>query len=257
VNLLLFEPGEVGTDGAARLDDRRAVHLRTVLRAVPGSDVRAGVIGGRIGRARVLADDGRVMDLAVTLDGEPPAPMPVDLVLAMPRPKVLSRALETAAAFGVRRVDVVNAWRVDKAYLASPRLAEARIDEHLRLGAEQGVTTHLPAVEVHHRLMPLLDARFVDRGEELRLLCHARGASPIERTWSASRTMSSTPLASARWGAARPIVLAIGPEGGWIEREVETFAARGFAVVSLGAPVLRVEVALAAALGQLALLLRS
>jgi RsmE family RNA methyltransferase len=225
------------------ITDRRAVHLRTVLRAGAGAELRAGVIGGPIGRARVVADDGQAIALAVRLDAVAPPPMPVDLVLAMPRPKVLSRALETAAAFGVQRVDVVNAWRVDKAYLASPRLAEARIDEHLRLGAEQGVTTHLPAVAIHPRLMPLLDERFAAAAPAagLRLLCHARDAAPIERAWRAGAT---------------PLTLALGPEGGWIEREVETFAARGFAVVSLGAPVLRVEVALAAALGQLALLLR-
>jgi RsmE family RNA methyltransferase len=207
---------------------------------VAGSELRAGVIGGAMGKAVVVADDGVTIELAVSLDRPSPPPMPVDLVLAMPRPKVLSRALETAAAFGVRRVDVVNAWRVDKAYLASPRLAEARIDDHLRLGAEQGVTTHLPAVAVHPRLMPFLDERFAAPGDDLRLLCHARDAAPIERAFT----------------AARPVTLAIGPEGGWIERELETFVARGFATVSLGAPVLRVEVALAAALGQVALLLR-
>jgi 16S rRNA U1498 N3-methylase RsmE len=45
-------------------------------------------------------------------------------------------------------------------------------------------------------------------------------------------------------------------DSGWIEREIETFVARGFTPVSLGAPVLRVEAAVASALGQLALLHR-
>ena len=51
-----------------------------------------------------------------------------------------------------------------------------------------------------------------------------------------------------------PLVLAIGPEGGWIERELDTFVARGFTPCSLGAPILRVESAVSAALGQLVLL---
>ena len=50
--------------------------------------------------------------------------------------------------------------------------------------------------------------------------------------------------------------MAIGPEGGWIQREVDTFAARGFTPVSLGTPILRVEAAVAALLGQIALLAR-
>jgi RsmE family RNA methyltransferase len=53
-----------------------------------------------------------------------------------------------------------------------------------------------------------------------------------------------------------PTVLAIGPEGGWIERELETFVARGFKPVSLGTPILRVEAAVASSLGQLLLLHR-
>ena len=241
MNLLLLEPGEVVAD-RARIDGRRAEHLRKVLRVGPGDQVRAGVIGGAVGAATLLADDGRAIELALALAGAPPAPMPVELVLAVPRPKVLSRVLETAAAFAVQRIDLVNAWRVDKAYLDSPRLTAAAIDEHLRLGAEQGMTTHLPAVAVHRRLMGFLDERHAPGSEAagVRLCAHARGGVAIEHAW--------------RRGGSAPTVLAIGPEGGWIEREVETFAARGFAVVSLADAVLRVEAAVAAALGQLALL---
>jgi len=52
------------------------------------------------------------------------------------------------------------------------------------------------------------------------------------------------------------VVLAIGPEGGWIDRELETFIARGFRPFSIGTGILRSEAAVAAALGQLALLER-
>ncbi|MBE7454306.1 MAG: RsmE family RNA methyltransferase [Kofleriaceae bacterium] len=255
MNLLLVEAGEVD-GGRIRLDDRRAVHLRAVLRVEPGATVRAGVIGGGLAPARVIADDGRTIDLELGAPTPAPPPMPIELVLAVPRPKVLSRAVETAAAFGVRRIDLVNAWRVDKAYLDSPRLAPADLAHHLRLGAEQGVTTHLPAVELHRRLMPFLDARFPVRAPgpapappPPRLLAHARAAVPIERAWRE--------LAPAGPPDDGVVVVALGPEGDWIEREVETFAGRGFAAITLGAPVLRVEVALAAALGQLALLLRA
>ena len=64
------------------------------------------------------------------------------------------------------------------------------------------------------------------------------------------------PIEAAPFPASAPTTLAIGPEGGWIEREVETFAARGFAIVALGDAVLRTEAAVAGALAQLALLAR-
>lgn len=237
MNLLLVDPAELAGDATCTLRDRRALHLRTVLGAGVGSHVKAGVIGGGIGSAELLADDGTAMTLRLTLTDPAPAPLPIELVLAIPRPKVLTRVVEIAAAFGVARIELTNAWRVDKSYLRSPRLAPDALALAARLGAEQGATTHLPAIAIHDRLMALLDARWPGP-PAVKLIAHP-GAPPIE-----------TALA----GTLAPLALAIGPEGGWIAREVDTFVARGFSPVSLGAPILRVEAAVAAALGQLLLL---
>lgn len=238
MNLLLVEPAELRGDGTCTLDGRRALHLRTVLRAEPGSIIRAGVVGGDIGTAELLADDGVAITVRVTLAGPPPPPLDVELVLALPRPKVITRTIEIAASFGVRRIDLTNAWRVDKSYLTSPRLAPGALAAAARFGAEQGATTRVPAIFVHDRLMALLDERF-PAPAGVRLVAHP-GAPPIEQV---VRTRA-------------PATLAIGPEGGWIERELETLVARGFAPVSFGAPILRVEAAVAAAFAQLMLLAR-
>lgn len=241
MNLLLVDPGELGPDGTCTLHDRRALHLRTVLGATVGSRLRAGVVGGATGSAEILHDDGTAITLRLALTETAPAPLPIELVLAVPRPKVLTRVIETAAAFGVARIDLSNAWRVDKSYLRSPRLAPDALALAARLGAEQGATTHLPAIAVHHRLMALLDARWPGP-PAVKLVAHP-GAPAIETA------LGSHPPAD-------PLVLAIGPEGGWIDRELETFVARGFSPVSLGAPILRVEAAVACALGQLLVLRR-
>ncbi len=241
MNLLLVEPGELAADGTVTLDDRRAEHLRKVIGVTPGETVRAGIVGGDLARGEVLADDGTRITLRITPTGPAPGPLPIELLLAIPRPKVLTRVIETAAAFGVARIDLTNAWRVDKSYLASPRLAAGALAYALRFGAEQGATTHEPALAIHERLLPLLDPRG-PAGQPstpaTRLIAHP-AAPPIE----------TVPLA---W----PLVLAIGLEGGWIQREVDTFVERGFTPVSLGEPILRVEAALSAALGQLLLLRR-
>jgi len=242
VNLLLVDPAELAADGTCTLRDRRAQHVRAVLGAAVGDHVRAGVVGGGHGRAELIADDGAAITLRLALTELAHAALAIELVLAIPRPKVLSRVIETAAAFGVARIELSNAWRVDKSYLDSPRLLPDALAHAARLGAEQGATTHVPAIAVHRRLMALLDARWPDAAAPpaTKLIAHP-GAPPIERAVT----------------AAGPIALAIGPEGGWIARELETFVARGFAPVALGAPILRVEAAVAAALGQLLLLARA
>jgi RsmE family RNA methyltransferase len=237
VNLLLFDSGELAGDMLV-VADRRAQHLRTVLGVALGSQVRVGEVGGRTGRGEVVSDDGSAFTLRIALDTPPVPPLDLDLVLAVPRPKVITRTLEIAASFAVRRIDLTNAWRVDKSYLRSPRLDPEAMALAARFGAEQGATTHIPEIALHDRFMALLDARFPEPGG-LRLVAHP-SAPPIESAITRKE----------------PTVLAIGPEGGWIDREIETLVARGFTPVSLGAPILRVEAAVASAVGQLLLLQR-
>jgi len=238
VNLLLLDPAEVGE--RVTLAGRRARHLIDVLGVRAGSRLRAGVVGGVLGYVEVLDADADSVTLRAVLDEPAPPAAPVHLILAVPRPKVLTRVLEHAAAAAVERIDLVNAWRVDKSYLGSKRLDDDALDLALRRGAEQGMTTHLPALAVHPRLMGFL-ATPPDRSRCL-LLAHARGGVDLEH--------AHLP------GTTRPATIAIGPEGGWIERELETFTSLGFATISLGPAILRVEAAVTAALAQLSLLRR-
>src|SRR6185312_7812858 len=119
VNLLLFEPGEL-SGGRVVISDRRAHHLRMVLGVAVGDSVRVGELRGRIGSAKIVNDDGSAYTLEVALDGAPSQPWDVELVLAVPRPKVITRTLEIVASFAVKQIELTNAWRVDKSYLRSP-----------------------------------------------------------------------------------------------------------------------------------------
>jgi RsmE family RNA methyltransferase len=232
------EPGAETT-----LTGRRARHLIGVLAVAPGAALRAAIVGGPLGTATVLAVDAggepRVT-VRFAATGEPPPPVvAIDLIVAVPRPKVLSRVVQIAAAFGVGAIHLTRSWRVDKAYMSSPRLAPDALALDARLGAEQGGSARLPAITVHDRFMAML-AAVPPRPRAIVL--HPRDARPVE--------------AALAPGVATPIVAAIGPEGGWIDREVATFVEHGFTVVEIARPVLRVEAAVAALLGQAALLAR-
>jgi len=244
VNLLLLDPGELDGD-VAWLTGRRARHVTTVLGAGAGARLRVGVVRGPRGSGVVEAEDSGRVRLRVELEEAAEAPPAVSLVLALPRPKSLSRALETAAQLGVRRIDLVNAWRVDKSYFDSPRLAPESLRESLVLGCEQGAITWLPDVEVHRLFTPFVRGALAERvaGDRSRgLLLHPRDAAPIEEVVG---------------DRAGEIVVAIGPDGGWIDRELETFDDIGFRRATLGERVLRTDVAVAAALAQLELLRRA
>ncbi len=240
-----MEPGELAGD-VVWLADRRARHVTAVLGACVGDRVRVGVVRGAKGCGVVETLDGGCVRLRVELEDEPEAPPPVSLVLALPRPKSLSRALETAAQLGVRRIDLVNAWRVDKSYFDSPRLADESLREAVLLGCEQGATTWVPEVAVHRLFAPFARGALAERlGDARGIVLHPRDAAPIEAV-----------LSEAGAGANEEIVVAIGPDGGWIDRELSTFDEIGFRRATLSERVLRTDVAVAAALAQLELLRR-
>ena len=233
MNLLLFAAGECTEDGLLRISGRRAAHLRQVLRTKPGDELQVGEIDGQIGRGLVVAIDKHSAELQVTLHGQPPPKLPVTLLLALPRPKMLRRILRAAAEFGAAEIHLLNSYRVEKSYWQTPVLAPATIRDYLLQGLEQSRDTLLPPVHLHPRFKPFVEDQLpsliADRDA---LLAHP----------------GDTPLAPT--GLTRPTLLVVGPEGGFIPYEVEKLLAAGCRQVSLGPRILRVENAVAALLGR-------
>ncbi|MEM1176753.1 MAG: RsmE family RNA methyltransferase [Acidobacteriota bacterium] len=250
MNLLILEAHELDADGRVHLTDRRADHLNQVLRVDAGAEVRAGVLGGGVGTATVerVEPTGR-RTAAITVQVKIPpttAERPeLDLIVALPRPAVLHRVLQHAATLGVGEIHLINAWRVEKSYFQSPSLEPEAVRKHLWLGLEQGRRTWLPEVHIHRRLVPFVEGLGPPPPDVRRLLAHP-AAVPIEDAVPGG--------ADAPW--PERLQLAIGPEGGWRDRELETFAGAGFAAVALGDWILRSEAAVTAAVAQIALLRR-
>lgn len=241
MNLVLLEPGELDPDGTARIAGRRAGHVREVLRARPGDRVLAGVVGGMMGEAELLAEGADGLVLAPRLDREPPPPSPVSLLLALPRPKILRRVLQAAAAMGVKKIALVGSYRVEKSYFGSPTLAPGALRAELLLGLEQGRDTVLPDLSLHRLFKPFLEDR-LDQAfpEPVRLLAHPVDAVPLD----------AQPPSGPR------AVVAVGPEGGWTAYEAGRLREKGFLPVSLGPRPLRVDAAVPYAVGQIEIWLR-
>lgn len=230
--ILLFDDDFVAPD-VARLRGRRLEHVTSVHRAAVGASLAVGVAGGRIGTGVVTRLD-EVLELRVALEREPPPPLPLTLVLALPRPKVLNRVIASATSLGVKRIALVNAWRVEKSYWKSPRLSEENLLLQRVLGLEQAKDTMLPAISLHRLFRPFVE-------EELPSI--ARDSLSLVAHPGASR---ACPRA-----VTQPVTLAIGPEGGFIAQEIESLARIGFEPVSLGERILRVETAVAALIARL------
>lgn len=234
MNLLLFSEKERGEDGLLRITGPRLQHLLQVHGKETGEQLRVGQIGGRIGSASVLKIDSEAALLEPVLDQAPPQKIPLILVMALPRPKMLRRILRTVAELGVPELHLINSYRVEKSYWQTPVLAADTVRDYLLQGLEQSRDTVLPTVRCHQRFKPFAEDELPGLLAERRaLLAHPGDYPPCPR------------------GIADPALLAIGPEGGFIPYEVETFQAAGCEAVSLGPRILRVENAVTALLGRL------
>jgi 16S rRNA (uracil1498-N3)-methyltransferase len=234
MNLVLLEHSDFVDSHRVRLEGRRLTHILQVHRAAKGDTLRVGLVDGKIGKGVIEQIDSNAMEIVVSLDSEPPPPLPVRLVLALPRPKVLNRTIAAAASMGIREIDLINAWRVEKGYWESPRLSDENLRLQSILGLEQGGDTLLPSIRLHRLFTPFV-----------------REQLPAQLKGQVAFLANPGAQVQAPRRITESVVLAIGPEGGFIDREIETFRDIGFTEVSLGSRVLRVETALAFLIGRL------
>jgi RsmE family RNA methyltransferase len=234
VNLLLLEEADFIAADRAILRDRRLTHMQEVHRSVVGDSLRVGRIGGLMGSAELLRLDTDEAELRVTLDQPPPAKLPLTLVLALPRPKMLRRVFQTVAAMGAPRIILVNSYRVEKSFWQTPFLEPEAIREQLILGLEQARDSVLPEIVIEKRFKPFVEDRLpaITDGT-LGLVGHPGNYPPCPR------------------GLNEAVTLAIGPEGGWIPYEIDLLGKAGLQPVQLGDRILRVETAVTALLARL------
>ncbi|WLT29979.1 16S rRNA (uracil(1498)-N(3))-methyltransferase [Geothrix sp. PMB-07] len=234
MNLVLLFPEDFIATDRARLSGRRLRHVREVHRAEAGGELTVGMLGGRMGRGRVVRLDEEALELDLRLDQDPPPKLPLTLVIALPRPKVLNRVVAAATSLGAARLVLLNAWKVEKAYWASPKLKPENLREQMLLGLEQAKDTVLPELHLARLFRPFVETdlpALLDSG--CGLLAHPGSGETAPR-----------PLAT-------PVTLAIGPEGGWIDPEVRSLLEAGLEPLDLGPRILRTETALAALVGRL------
>ncbi len=235
MNILLAEQEEV-VDGRLVVTDHRAEHIVKVLRAEVGETVRLGIIDGPRGTGvieSIRRKHPRSVVLRVSLQETVLMRPPIDLVLALARPIMMRRILSQATALGVGRFFFIHANRVEKSFWEASLLEQESYADHLRQGLEQAVDTRMPEVTFFRRFKPFVEDFLptINHDYGQRIVAHPQG----DRT-----------LQQAMAGVQGRVLLAIGPEGGWVDYEVEKFIESGFVSCTLGERILKVDTAVVA-----------
>ena len=234
MNIVLLTAEDFVAPGTVQLQGRRFQHIRAVLGAQPGQQLKVGLLNGNLGKGIVTRLNTQDIELEVEFETAPPPPTPISLLLALPRPKALRRILQSTTALGIKQIVLINSYRVEKSYWQSPLLQPTALEEQLRLGLEQAAYTLLPEVLLRPRFKPFVE----DELPALTGQAHCLLADPY--------TATTCPVS-----CTSPTWLAVGPEGGFIPYETERLEQAGFQKVQLGNRILRVETAVSALLGRL------
>ncbi len=214
MNIILFEPHEITTKQIT-IQDRRSTHIIKVLKSAPGDKVRVGIIDGGTGTGTITELSKQTVTLDIQITKPKPPPPNTDLILALPRPIMLKRVLAQATTLGVERIFLVNAKKVEKSFFSASLLEENSYREYLLKGLEQAVDTLLPKVTIHKRFKPFIEDELPKYGGyQNHLIAHPDTSKNL---WEQTKP----PITGKT-------ILAIGPEGGWIDYELDKFTEQGF-----------------------------
>jgi 16S rRNA (uracil1498-N3)-methyltransferase len=158
----------------------------------------------------------------------------VTLLLAVVKFDAFEWALEKATELGVVTIVPLAAARSEKALLTAAAKRSERWKKILVEASQQSRRVSVPSFGALTRP----EQSFAQQKEGLKLLLSEREDAPSMR-----RILEGQKSSRA--------AIAIGPEGGWTDRELESAAQTGFQQVSLGNLILRTETAVIAALANI------
>ena len=234
MNLLLFEPEDLKPDGTAVIAGRRLRQLREVIKAAPGKLCKAGVLGGAVGRAELLEIDDERAVLRFDPLQEPPPPLAVTLLCALPRPLTFAKVIHSAVTCGVKNIHFFHSAKVEKSYWQSSKLETDAIRQEVILALEQCADTVMPEIFFHRRFRVFVE-------DEVPKLT----PDNAEMIFGSPGATDKVPVGAAQH---RHVVLAVGPEGGFNDFEEGLLESAGFRAVTIGRRILRSEFAVNAIL---------
>ena len=229
-----YYPGVMGSEPgeAITLPEGESHHLLHVFRLRPGAVVSVFDSHSNLWNCEVLAAEGKqaLVGLVERLESEPAAGSPLMMAVSLLKRRSMDWMIEKLAELDVVSVQPLICRRTVATAPKSAALSPPPRWERISLSAakQAGRTTPM----TFNPVCPLPTWLGRERPRVLSCFAH-KGPGAVEmRQWLGDRA-----------GMNLPVLVAVGPEGGWTPGEVAAFKAAGFQAVSLGPLVLRAETA--------------
>lgn len=233
MNIVLVEPEQTQSDIWTIEKPRQLQHLRQHLQLKIGDHLKVGVRQGQRYLTEVInISEQQILIRPLHLEVVP-TKLPVHLILALPRPKVLRRIIMDSVTLGVQHISLIHSYRVDKSYWQTPFLQQ--LNDYVTLGLEQAGDTIAPDIQLYQRFKPFVE-------DVLPGFISPHMPAYVAHPYAQQQMPS---------GIQHGCCLIIGPEGGLIPYEIDLLEKNGCQAMSLGNRILRTETAVSSILGRL------
>lgn len=233
MNIVLLDPRQTESPIWTISAKRQLEHLRTHVNVQVGDTLKVGIREGKRYLTEVLSVTEQQIQLQPIHEETVPKKLPVILIVAMPRPKVLRRLVMDSVTLGVEKIILLHSYRVDKSYWQTPFLQQ--LNQYIDLGLEQAGDTIAPKIEVYKRFKPFVE-------DILPTLIRADYPAYVAHPYVEMKMPA---------GIQQGCTVVIGPEGGFIPYEIDLLIKNGCQAVSLGNRIIRTETVIPYVLGRL------
>ena len=233
MNIVLLDPRQTESDLWNITASRQIEHLKTHVNVQVGDTLKVGIREGKRYLTEIVEITEHSIRVKSLQEESVPEKLPVTLVIAMPRPKVLRRLIMDAVTMSVQKLILIHSYRVDKSYWQTPFLQQ--LDQYVTLGLEQAGDTIAPEIQLYKRFKPFVEDVLPGL---ISADCPAYVAHPY-----AERKMP--------FAIEHACTIVIGPEGGFIPYEIDLLTKNGCQAFSLGNRIIRTETVISYVLGRL------
>ncbi|MCL2792423.1 MAG: RsmE family RNA methyltransferase [Spirochaetaceae bacterium] len=248
MNIVLFSQEEIKSP--LKIHDKRAKHIIEILKLKEEDMFLGGVINNGTGKAKIYKIDNHYLYFTFQYDGKTVEKNPVSLLTAITRPIDAKRILKNCTTIGVSAIYLSLLDKSEKSYFESNLWKNDNYKEYLIEGACQACACDIPNIFLFSNLdkclknLPENSIRAAldnyEAEKSLDSLEYPKEIFPVKNSEDDCWSKNSISIPE--------IILAVGGERGFSNRERVLLKNHGFKLYSLGKRVLKTETATIAGL---------
>lgn len=213
------------------LSKAQSIHLLEIVKVKVGDKLKATILNDCLATIEITKiHDSEKSIWVQILDKKPGINYPITLIIGASRPQTMKKVIEHGTSMGVNEFIIVGTSLTEKSYLSAKIYEKNEFSELATLGLSQSAVFYkMPKISLCQNLKNLPS--------------FSTSKNYILSPYTHNNILNENIISS------HPITLAIGPERGWTQSELNYFTDKGFRDVCLSASILRVENAALSTLG--------